>query len=325
MFACILAMWLLFFYTTLYPFCLRHESVNYFPQQTFHRGAAICTIQKDGVKYLDEWVDYNFAIGFEKIYIYDNSDNFELRKWYEGRSRNADQIDIKHFPGEARQLESIGDCGKAIKRKRSHSWIAFIDIDEFIVFKESPKKYHNIMDLLDTVSPSAGGLAINWEFFLFNNQTKYEPKPVTKRFQSRGNPEEGRDNHVKTIARTSKFASQGNTPHYVLYTDGAESVDTSGNYLHEKPWFNPKLTTDVVVLQHFYTKSIEEFQLRCARGRADIAKQNVLTVPLYCMNKTEIMTQLPEAKDRVFDDSAWQVLKESLPEVYAKYDGEDMI
>eukprot|EP00979_Chaetoceros_neogracilis_P008040 scaffold1760_cov181-Chaetoceros_neogracile.AAC.5 len=321
MVACILA-WLLFFYTTLYPFCLRHESVNYFPQQNFHRaGAAICTIQKDGVKYLDEWVDYNFAIGFEKIYIYDNSDNFELRKWYEGRSRNADQIDIKHFPGEARQMESIGDCGKAIHRTRSHSWIAFIDIDEFIVFKESPKKYNNIMDLLDTVSPSAGGLAINWEYFSFNNQTKYEPKPVTKRFQSRGNLTHA---FVKTIARTSKFASEGSNPHFVVYKDGADSVDTSGNKLHEEPWHNPKLTADVAVLQHFYTKSIEEFQLRCARGRADIAKQNDLTVPLYCMNKTEIMTQHPEAKDRVFDDSAWQLLKESLPEVYAKYDDEDI-
>jgi hypothetical protein len=42
------------------------------------------------------------------------------------------------------------------------------------------------------------------------------------------------------------------------------------------------------------------------------------------MNKTEIMTQHPEAKDRVFDDSAWQLLKESLPEVYAKYDDEDI-
>ena len=34
---------------------------------------ALCTIQKDGEAYVDEWVNYNLALGFSKIFIYDNS------------------------------------------------------------------------------------------------------------------------------------------------------------------------------------------------------------------------------------------------------------
>lgn len=39
--------------------------------------AAICAIQKLGLRYIDEWVDYHLAIGFQTIFIYDNSDDFE--------------------------------------------------------------------------------------------------------------------------------------------------------------------------------------------------------------------------------------------------------
>ena len=41
------------------------------------RTAAICAIQKWGLRYIDEWVDYHLAIGFQTIFIYDNSDDFE--------------------------------------------------------------------------------------------------------------------------------------------------------------------------------------------------------------------------------------------------------
>ena len=290
-------------------------------EDKYHRGAAICAIQRDGVRYLDEWVDYNLAIGFEKIYIYDNSDDFEeLKKWHEGRSRNANQIVIKHFPGEAKQLAAYGDCGKTIHRARSHSWIAFFDIDEFLVLKE-PTKYRTVMDVLDTVSVHAGALAINWEIFLFNNQTKYEPKPVTKRFQTRATfPEQ----HVKTIARTSMFRNQGSTPHHVNTINNAKTVDTSGNELEHPIWINPKMTTDVLSLQHFYTKSMEEYQSRCGRGRAD-RKVNKISDPVehYCKNATRIMIILQDGyPGNVFDDSAWQILKARVPEVYAKYDNE---
>ena len=47
--------------------------------------AVVCSIQTKEDAYIDEWVDYHLAIGFEMIYIYDNTDNFDLRNW--GRQR----------------------------------------------------------------------------------------------------------------------------------------------------------------------------------------------------------------------------------------------
>jgi hypothetical protein len=71
--------------------------------------AAICAIQKGGLKHIDEWVDYNLVIGFDTIFLYDNSDNFELQEWYSVRffQLNKNETErvqiIHHRPGESQQ------------------------------------------------------------------------------------------------------------------------------------------------------------------------------------------------------------------------------
>ena len=202
---------------------------SYSPSAADAGGAAICAIQKDTLPYIDEWVDYNLALGFEKIYIYDNSDEFELKNWE--TKRNSTQVAVVHMPGENKQMKAYAQCGAAIKKNQSHEWMAFIDLDEFIVLK----KHTHILDLLNDVDIEAGGLALNWQMFGFNNQMKYTPVPVTKRFQIR---EVETNIHVKTIVRTSKFLRVGYNPHYAFTT--GRPVDTTGRVLSkQEPYFNP--------------------------------------------------------------------------------------
>ena len=54
-----------------------------------NNSAAICCIQKGGVPNIDEWVDYHLAIGFDTIYIYDDSNSFETREWHRRRFGNT--------------------------------------------------------------------------------------------------------------------------------------------------------------------------------------------------------------------------------------------
>ncbi|KAL7524164.1 hypothetical protein ACHAWF_000838 [Thalassiosira exigua] len=275
----------------------------------FHRGAAVCAIQTGGLKYLDEWVDYNFALGFEKIFIYDNSNDFELREWQRGGHDRANQIKIKHFPGKALQLKAYDECGRAIQQSRSFSWIAFIDIDEFIVIHNTTK-YPTIMDLLETVPDHAGGLAINWREFVSDYNSTYEPKPLTFRCQNR-HPRTNK--HVKTIQRT-KFFEEAVNPHFNLHNEpDIYTVDSSGNEV-EGP-FNERGTSDKVNINHYYSKSLEEFKSRCARGRADVTD---LSDYLPCKSDEEIRRAIFDG-ERVFDDSAWMFLKDRVPK-YKQYE-----
>ena len=84
--------------------------------------AVLCSIQAKEDAYIDEWVDYHLGIGFEMIYIYDNSDDYDLRNW--GNLRFLDNVRVKHFPGIRKQLLANVDCAKRAERDGA-TWAAF--------------------------------------------------------------------------------------------------------------------------------------------------------------------------------------------------------
>ena len=283
---------------------------------------AICAIQKGSLSFIDEWIDYNLAIGFDKIYIYDNSPDFELQEWYE--LQNKTFINVTHFPGDVKQKAAYQTCISKIKwemdEKPKHKWIAFIDLDEFIVLK----KHETILDLLEdtTKGSDIGGLALNWYMFGFHNQIKYKPVPLTKRFQTR---EKGTDQHVKVIVRTDVMGNGGGmqNPHYYRYSNHSiATVDTNGKRLvGEEPWFNVDGPSDVAVIHHYHTKSLEEYVSRCGRGRAG-QKQYKITDP-SCRNEKEILEEWQRGmQESVFDDSAWHILTSRVPK-YRFYDDKE--
>jgi hypothetical protein len=299
--------------------------------------AAICAIQKGGLKYIDEWVDYHMAIGFDTIFLYDNSDNFELQGWryserfLQGNTSGTEperfQIKIIHWPGKSQQLPTYNNCTNEIQNKKHnrHAWIAFIDVDEFFVIKDT-KKYPFIMDVLDTIPSKAGGLAVSWQGFGWNNQTKYEAKPLTMRFTKRYKNHR-MNRHVKVIARSDALKDIGPTPHVARYKTkpyvggNYETLDTNGETV--KGPFNERIPTDVLVLHHYHSKSIEEYRWRCARGRADIATAFTETYPA-CWSEEELLANW--TKDEAngdqkfdFDDSAWMLLKERAP-TYTRFE-----
>ena len=284
---------------------------------------AICAIQKQGLKYIDEWIDYHLGIGFDKIYIYDNSDEFELKAWYSDRFQGdgRDHVKIIHFPGVAKQLPAYSNCTKEIQKNKQHSWIAFIDVDEFFVIKDT-KKYPSITNVLDLIPQKAGGLAVNWQFFGWNNQTKYEAIPLTKRFTMR-QKDAPINIHVKVIAKSNALKDVWPTPHEARYRKNKyKTFDTNGEVV-DGP-FNKRLPTDVLVLNHYGDRSIEEFRSRCARGRPSTGAGYNKTTYLACQSEEEVLAEWRKKDEKgglLFDDSAWKILKERVP-VYSKYETE---
>ena len=139
--------------------------------EPYHNSAAICVIQKGALRYIDEWVYYNLlAIGFDHIYFFDNSDNFELEEWHANLNNNQvvanyddnrttlqQRISIQHFPGINRQNEAYTICAKRIQASKAHSWIAFVDVDEFL--KEASEAIDDPEDLAANRIPD---LAFRW-------------------------------------------------------------------------------------------------------------------------------------------------------------------
>jgi hypothetical protein len=283
-------------------------------------GAALCAIVLDAEAYLDEWIDYNLALGFTDIFLYDNSDTFDLEQFPRLLLPTTDsaRLHVVHFPGPARQMEAYHECAKAVmarnqQQRQRTTWVAFFDIDEFLVLRQ----HANVIDFLSQHCPS-GMLGINWYMFMTANETMYRPLPVTKRFQYR---EASINQHVKSIVRLEDMNMEmAPHAHFAYLKKLGQHKDTNGKIIgdeagHPGP-FNPDGPTDVAVLHHYVTKSLKEYVDKTMRGRADIVDPAVPS-----LNRSVVFQERRKGLDpgATFDDSAWQLLKEKVPK-YAIYD-----
>ena len=162
---------------------------------------AACIMVKNETLYLDEWMDFHIALGFSPIYIYDNSDDFELKfgslhyseglhgsSWYDARSDIREHIRLIHFPTFPRKTNGYWvnaahypAFDRCVKRDAINStYAALFDADEYLVLKTD--RFDNVVDFMDHYCPTGcGQLSINWRTMGISGQKQYSPVPVTKR------------------------------------------------------------------------------------------------------------------------------------------------
>lgn len=239
--------------------------------------AGVCVIAKNEELYIDEWVQYQLKLGFGRIYVYDNSDDNSLKL----QLARYPAVTVIHYPGRVMQMPAYNHCIQTFAPR--HTWMAFIDADEFIVLR----KHTTIVDLLREHCAS-GALCLNWYLFGSNHRKEYEPAPVTQRFLMR---QQTLNEHVKTIAKTSDLFSMGANPHCAVLRENAYAHDTSGQPVYGP--FNWSATDEVACIHHYFCKSFAEFEKKRARGKAD------------SLEIRDIAEFGAHDKNDVFDDRAW--------------------
>eukprot|EP00977_Amphora_coffeiformis_P029709 scaffold42455_cov183-Amphora_coffeaeformis.AAC.1 len=282
------------------PICTAPHCDNKFDEK--RHTVAMCMIVKEEEPYIDEFVDYHHALGFDAFYIYDNSDNYVLRQW--GYEKGC-HVTVVPFPGVAQQWTAFHTCS-TMALHNNHTWVAFFDTDEILVLK----KHRNVHSFLEEHC-SSGALGINWLVFGTAERLAYSPQPFTKRFRFRKRKPEPM---IKTIARLSDIdLSQGTLKiHYPFLKPGFSQHDTNGRNFSGPS--NPFTPIDQAVLHHYKYKSYQEYVEKSVRGRAT-----------YDREAGKVEQQVEQARRgmvpaaRWFDDTAWMKMKEYVPR-YVAYD-----
>ena len=208
------------------------------------RVALVCIAKKEE-NYIEEWIKYHLKIGFDHIYVYQNDWRFE---------KDLPSVTKFELDGINKQREAYNDFIKKYHDK--YDWIAFFDVDEFLVLKK-----HNDVKLFLNEYIDYDAVGISWVLFGNNNLDTVlnNDYSLIRRFTKR---EKKVNTHVKCIIK-----SRNSTIMDIHNPSNTRWVDPNKNINHGP--FASSPSDNIAQLNHYFSKTKEEFIEKCNRGRAD--------------------------------------------------------
>lgn len=218
---------------------------------------AVCAIAKNEGPYFQEWIEWHHNLGIEKFYIYDNESTDNTKEVLEPYivSRLVEYVFRK---GVKQQLPVYDDCLE--KHRLDARWIAFIDLDEFIV----PMQDKTIPQFLCRFE-GASAVEVNWLVYGSGGARKKVAGGVMERFKRHSEPSHILNRNVKSIVNPRRVFSFIGC-HEVARMSG-KTVDSHGQSVR-KNFRDRNPQHDVIRINHYAVKSYEEFLEKRARGRA---------------------------------------------------------
>ena len=130
-------------------------------------GLAIVAIVKNESRYIGEWASFHYRAGVRKFYIYDNGSSDNTREVLENTLPHEALVIVpwSQTMGDARYRSVIHNQVLAYAHAASnfggdYRWMAFVDVDEFMV----PKKAASLVEALDTLS-GCNNISLPWHMY----------------------------------------------------------------------------------------------------------------------------------------------------------------
>ena len=188
---------------------------------------ALISVVQNESRFIKEWLNYHFTLGFSKAIIYDNlSKDRPCRMMYEDTSKEVTYISWHNYSSSLKDWNKI-QC-KAYKDATDKisgeiRWALFLDIDEFLVIKsekgleEALKPYNKYK-----------AVGINWQLFGTSGIEEIPEgysvcKTLTKKSLESAVP----NRHIKVIVDPSAVKKIKN-PHWFILKGRDKVVDEDG-------------------------------------------------------------------------------------------------
>lgn len=214
---------------------------------------AVVLLIKNENRYLKEWLDWHLSIGFQHIYIYDNGDIDHVQDIVDTYNADVQQmITVVDWTGHHTHIQQDAYNHFMSNYKQDVRWGLFIDSDEFLRFTDEVTTDVNAFLKAYEEYTEIWGYEVEYDA---NGQEKYENKPVRERFTRRTDAREGF--YWKNFVQVNRIDSF--LMHYAYYDPAKHLV-----------FKNEQSNQDLFVIDHYYTKSWEEWQWKIKeRGGAD--------------------------------------------------------
>ena len=253
-------------------------------------GLAIAVIVKDEVQDLEEWIVFHALQGVRHFYIYDNGSTdgtldlvADLAKVWPITSIPWVNFIDEPSPQRLAFIHALTNFGA------DYRWMMFTDPDEFVF----PIEGESILDVLGTLD-HLPTICLPWHMF---GTSGHEERPgglLTENYTLRApmppGPESAKLLSYKTVVDPAEVAAAGT--HRFVLKDGYIMFNDKGEEMDWSDWRNPKYASaSKLQLNHYFTKSREDFEAKHARGRVS---QSGAVLPKTALARMEMIEKHTE-------------------------------
>lgn len=222
------------------------------------RYLSACSIVKNELD-LEEFICYHRIVGIEHFTFYDNDSVIPVKNILKNYI-DTGIVNVIDFPGLSRQMPAYNHYLENFGKNTQ--WAAMIDADEFLV----PKQSDSVLDVLDNFANYAS-LQVNWILFGSSGHLT-RPEGLVIENYTQSSPASYKENlHTKAIVQPAKIHYAGSNPHYFVPRPGFRAVGEDFEVIHNA--WSQKHNAQQLQLNHYTTKSLEDFEIKMAKGRAD--------------------------------------------------------
>lgn len=233
-------------------------------QSLFSYELGIVTMFRNEANYLKEWIEYHHMLGVDHFLLYNDRSDDDWAKVLEPyiKSKLVKVIDHHAPPGTAIfpgwQTAAYQD---GLRRSKGNTkWLAFIDIDEFIL----PKKHTTILECLNQYYLSASGVFICWRNFGTGGLYITPGKRILTRLTAASHPLHPRNSSGKSIVKVDDvIIDRVWSPHQLTLRQGAQYYNGSGQPLYfegDNLQVDPRHTSDYIQINHYAMRDENFYQ-----------------------------------------------------------------
>ena len=214
-----------------------------------------CMKFKNAARFLPEWIEFHQIVGFEHFYLYNNNSTDDYLQALIAY-RHEGVVTLYEWPDTPAFPKSDEHC--IAHHQHEARWIAFIDDDEFLF----PSRGQDVRKVLRRYEDYPA-LAVHWLMFGSSGHLNRPEGLVIENYLHR---QDGVSPAIKSIVNPRRVAASAN-PHHWLYKHGDIASDEN-----EQPvitWNSTPATAEVLRINHYWSKSLEDGKNKVARGAAD--------------------------------------------------------
>jgi Glycosyltransferase family 92 len=236
-------------------------------------GVALVAVLKDEESYIDEWLGFHRAAGIRHFIMYDNGSTDRTVEIIKAKLPAGELTllpwagrPIDTANGAPFNIQAIAYAHAIINFGPSFRWMAFIDLDEFIL----PKQGKTIEEALDAVGRFPN-VSLPWHMFGTNGHKEKPAGGVLRNYSRRASDPISRKKNAtnfKCIVDPCEV-TEVSIHHFETREHGSNTCNDAGQVFSRQERKRAAFySAENLQLNHYYTRSLEEFARKLIKGPA---------------------------------------------------------